>query len=67
MSPNPQETADLVTQTKEILNVKLHSLCSAFVFRESDTPDKQFGEATSISSSRKIEKWKSGSTKNRQF
>ena len=29
MLPNPQETADLVTFTEEILNGKLHFLCSA--------------------------------------
>ena len=28
MSPNPQETADLVTFTEEILNGKLQFLCS---------------------------------------
>ena len=28
MWPNPQETADLVTLTAEILNGKLHFLCS---------------------------------------
>ena len=28
MWPNPQETADLVTLTEEILNKKLHFLCS---------------------------------------
>ena len=28
MWPNPQETADLVTFTEEILNGKLHFLCS---------------------------------------
>ena len=28
MGPNPQETADLVTFTEEILNGKLHFLCS---------------------------------------
>ena len=28
MSPNPQETADMVTFTKEILNAKLQFLCS---------------------------------------
>ena len=28
MLPNPQETADLVTFTEEILNGKLHFLCS---------------------------------------
>ena len=29
MRPNPQETADLVTFTEQILNGKLHFLCSA--------------------------------------
>ena len=29
MWPNPQKTADLVTFTEEILNGKLHFLCSA--------------------------------------
>ena len=28
MRPNPQETADLVAFTEEILNEKLHFLCS---------------------------------------
>ena len=28
MQPNPQETPDLVTSTGEILNGKLHFLCS---------------------------------------
>ena len=28
MRPNPQETADLVTFTEEVLNEKLHFLCS---------------------------------------
>ena len=28
MWPNPQETADLFTFTEEILNEKLHFLCS---------------------------------------
>ena len=28
MGPNPQETADLVTFTEDILNGKLHFLCS---------------------------------------
>ena len=27
---NPQETADLVTFTEEILNAKLHFLCSKY-------------------------------------
>ena len=30
MWPNPQETADLVTFTEEILNGKLHFLCSEY-------------------------------------
>ena len=30
MWPNPQETADFVTFTEEILNGKLHFLCSSF-------------------------------------
>ena len=30
MRPNPQETAYLVTFTEEILNGKLHLLCSVF-------------------------------------
>ena len=30
MSPNPQETADLITFTEEILNGKLHSFCAVF-------------------------------------
>ena len=29
MQPNPQETADLVTFTEDILNGKLNFLCSA--------------------------------------
>ena len=28
MLPNPQETADFITFTEEILNSKLHYLCS---------------------------------------
>ena len=28
MLPNPQETADMITFTEEILNKKLHFLCS---------------------------------------
>ena len=31
MWPNPQETADLVTFTEEILNGKLHFLCAVFI------------------------------------
>ena len=31
MWPNPKETADLVTFTKEILNGKLHFLCGVIV------------------------------------
>ena len=30
MWPNPQETAELITFTEDILNGKLHFLCSAF-------------------------------------
>ena len=30
MWPNPEETADLVTFTEEILNGMIHFLCSAF-------------------------------------
>ena len=33
MSPNPQETADLVTFTEEILNRKLHFFCSEMNLR----------------------------------
>ena len=33
MRPNPQETADLVTYTEEILNAKLHFLCSDSISR----------------------------------
>ena len=35
MWPNPQESADLVTYTGEILNGKLHFLCSAFTKKAS--------------------------------
>ena len=31
MCPNPQETADLVTFTEEILDVKLNFLCSVYI------------------------------------
>ena len=31
MLPNPQETADLVIFTEEILNWKLHLLCSEYL------------------------------------
>ena len=31
MRPNPQFPADLVTFTEEILNGKLHFLCSEFI------------------------------------
>ena len=41
MWPNPQETADFVTFTEEILNGKLHFLCSAiYVITNSDTTFK---------------------------
>ena len=33
MWPNPQETADLVTFTREIINGKLHFLCSENVYQ----------------------------------
>ena len=33
MWPNPQETADLVKFTEEILNGKLHFLCSGNGFK----------------------------------
>ena len=33
MWPNPQETADLVTLTEEILNGKLHFLCSDWYWK----------------------------------
>ena len=36
MWPNPQETADLVTFTEEILNEKLHFLCSESNNSDSD-------------------------------
>ena len=32
MLPNPQETADLLTFTEEILNRNIQFLCSAFFF-----------------------------------
>ena len=32
MWPNPQETADLVTFTEDIINEKLHFLWSVFLF-----------------------------------
>ena len=32
MCPNPQETANLVTFTEEILNGELHFLCSGYDF-----------------------------------
>ena len=41
MWPNPQETADLVTFTKEILNGKLHFLCSDLgAISQSERPKK---------------------------
>ena len=36
MRPNPQETAGFVTFTQEILNGKLHFLCSAMDLREDE-------------------------------
>ena len=32
MWPNPQETADLMRFTKEILNGKIHFLCKMIIF-----------------------------------
>ena len=32
MWPNPQENTDMVTSTEEILNGKLHLLCSVFIW-----------------------------------
>ena len=40
MKPNPQETADLVTFTKEILNGKLHFLCSDLFIHHPDRENK---------------------------
>ena len=37
MWPNPQESADLVTFTQEILNEKLHFLCSVHSADSKDT------------------------------
>ena len=34
MRPNPEETVDSVTITKEILNEKLHFLCSVYLLRK---------------------------------
>ena len=39
MWPNPQGTSDLVTFTEEILNDKLHILCSVTVFYAVKFPD----------------------------
>ena len=39
MWPNPQEIADLVTFTEEILNGKLHFLCSACFFLSAEIPE----------------------------
>ena len=36
MRPNPKETAGFVTFTEEILNGKLHFLCSAMDLREDE-------------------------------
>ena len=33
MGPNPQETVDLVTFTEDILNGKLHFLCSVSIIK----------------------------------
>ena len=44
MWPNPRETADLVTFTAEILNGKLHFLCSACLSFLTDKVLKEFNE-----------------------
>ena len=36
MQPNPQETANLATFTEEILNGKLHFLCSVSLYKMID-------------------------------
>ena len=41
MWPNPQETGDLVTFTEEIVNGKLHFLCSDSYFHEKSTTYKR--------------------------
>ena len=46
MLPNPQETADLVTFIKEILNEKLHFLCSEIFEKELKNFEK-FGSSYS--------------------
>ena len=38
MGPNPQEATDLVTITEELLNGKLHFLCSALLAAVSKLP-----------------------------
>ena len=50
MSPNPQETADLVTFTEEILNGQLHFLCSVMNVLE-------MGNTIFFWSTNLIEKW----------
>ena len=42
MWPNPQETADLVTFTEQILNGKLHFLCSDGIVLEILTNSSDF-------------------------
>ena len=45
MWPNPQEIADLVTLTEEILNGKLHFLCSVYYGTlEYQLPHTRFGQ-----------------------
>ena len=48
MLPNPQFPADLVTFTKEVLNGKLHFLCSIWVFKEYQNHCSFHGTFTSI-------------------
>ena len=49
MSPNPQEPADLATFTEEILNGKLHFLCSVSKRNEWKFPSKEYnGKTTNL-------------------
>ena len=41
MWPNPQETADLVTFTEEILNRKLHFLCIMYTVQMVENTDQK--------------------------
>ena len=57
MGPNPQETADVVTFTEEILNGKLHFLCSSiliFFFKKTYAPTFQLFQNLSFKEFRVI-------------